>query len=265
MENNMTLGIDFKGSIQMNGVPAFNTTGIQTVGGVLSTAADNVGKSFEFGVVMSCDPADPEELFIGIPSGCVYRGILLNEQAIRENAPARPTYPLLGTPVTCGFAGPFWYKKWTKTAANAIDPVIGAKVITKETTGIIEFLAADGEVPSGWQQIPAVVMQIDTRGNGVCLYLQMMAGSLNAPMAKLPAPVLDPVADEYTEAQSVEITHPISGVEIRYTTDGSTPDQESTLYESAIAIAATTTLKIKVYKSGYYPSNTLTAVYTITT
>lgn len=264
MENNLTLGIDFQGSIQMNGVPAFNSTGIFTVGGYLSTGVKNVGKTFEFGCVLSCDPDDPEELFIGIPTGAVYRGILLNEQSIRENAPARPTYPLLGTPVTAGFAGAFWYKKWTKTAANAIEPVIGAKVIGNKTTGAIEFLAAISAVPEGWELLPAVVMQIDSRANGVCLYFQIMGADLSAPMAVLPAPILNPATYEGAEAQSVSITHPITGVEIRYTDDASEPDQTSNLYTEAIAIAATTTLKVKVYKSGYHPSATVAALYTIT-
>jgi hypothetical protein len=55
-----------------------------------------------------------------------------------------------------------------------------------------------------------------------------------------------------------------SGATIYYTMDGSTPTTSSTVYSSAISIAATTTLKALATHSGDTDSGIFSAVYTIT-
>jgi hypothetical protein len=77
-------------------------------------------------------------------------------------------------------------------------------------------------------------------------------------------PTFNPAAGIYTEPQSVTISCETGGASIYYTTDGTTPDNASTLYQSAISISETTTLKAIAYV-GTDASNVATAVYTILT
>ena len=64
----------------------------------------------------------------------------------------------------------------------------------------------------------------------------------------LAAPVLSG-STPFTESTSVTITGP-SGAQIRYTTDGSTPTSESTLYSEAITLSDTATVKAIAIKDG---------------
>jgi hypothetical protein len=75
-------------------------------------------------------------------------------------------------------------------------------------------------------------------------------------------PVHSPDTGTYAETQNVTITSATSGATIYYTTDGSTPDATDTEYSTAIAIAATTTLKSIAFDGADF-SAVRTSVYTI--
>ncbi|RCH53659.1 cytochrome C [Mucilaginibacter hurinus] len=60
-------------------------------------------------------------------------------------------------------------------------------------------------------------------------------------------------------ADSLGIKHPIKGVEIRYTTDGSEPDSVSALLEKGVHFTKNTTLKMKAFKRGWLSSQVVTA------
>ena len=78
---------------------------------------------------------------------------------------------------------------------------------------------------------------------------------------QLDPPVLAPGTATYTAAQNVTITA-FHGASIRYTTNGSEPDETSTLYSGPVAINTLTTLKARAFKVGFTPSNTASATYT---
>ncbi len=66
----------------------------------------------------------------------------------------------------------------------------------------------------------------------------------------------------YTSAQSVELTCATEGASIYYTLDGSTPDKSATLYEAAIPVSKTTTIKAVAIKDDI-ASSIVSATYTL--
>ena len=81
-----------------------------------------------------------------------------------------------------------------------------------------------------------------------------------APSA-ITAPEISFPAGTYFGTQNVTLTH-AEGLEIYYTTDGNDPRESGTLYENAIEVAASMTLKAAA-KSGDEYSDVVTAEYTI--
>ena len=77
-------------------------------------------------------------------------------------------------------------------------------------------------------------------------------------------PTFSPAAGTYTEAQNVTLSCATAGSSIYYTTDGSEPSSASTLYQGAINVAETTTIKAIAYV-GEDASSIAEATYTILT
>ena len=84
------------------------------------------------------------------------------------------------------------------------------------------------------------------------------------PMEQVATPTFNPVEGTYTEAQDVEIACTTEGATIYYTTDGTDPTENSTVYTEAIAISETTTVKALAVKEGMNNSEIASAIYTIT-
>lgn len=74
------------------------------------------------------------------------------------------------------------------------------------------------------------------------------------PVRTVAAPVFSITDSTYTVPQSVTITTETSGAEIRYTTDGSEPEESSTLYTKPLIISTDTVLKARAYKNNWEPS-----------
>ena len=83
------------------------------------------------------------------------------------------------------------------------------------------------------------------------------------PDSTVATPIFDPPPGSYSIAQNVTISRAILGATIHYTIDGTTPTESSTTYSSPLTISQDTTIKAKAFKSGWTPSSTATAVYTI--
>lgn len=75
---------------------------------------------------------------------------------------------------------------------------------------------------------------------------------------KLNDPQVKNTAFVITKPVALELVHPIKGVEIRYTTNGTDPDSvKSMLYKPGVIISRNTNIKAKAYKPGWYGSDVL--------
>ncbi len=72
-------------------------------------------------------------------------------------------------------------------------------------------------------------------------------------------PVISPNNGFYYEPQTVSITCSDADAVIRYTTDGTEPTENSTLYSQPLTVSATTTISAKAWKVNMTPSFTATA------
>ncbi len=77
------------------------------------------------------------------------------------------------------------------------------------------------------------------------------------------SPVIQLAGGSYRGAQSVTITSGENDAEIRYTTDGSIPTQNSNMYSGPVAVAKTTALRARAFKTNMLGSTTVTSTYLI--
>jgi len=78
-------------------------------------------------------------------------------------------------------------------------------------------------------------------------------------------PTFSPAAGTYTGSQSITISSASPGVNIYYTTDGSSPTSSSTLYTGPVTVSSSLTLKAIAILTGYTNSTIGSAAYTINT
>ncbi len=84
-----------------------------------------------------------------------------------------------------------------------------------------------------------------------------------APDVQVPDPVFETATGTYTAVIDVTLSCPNGDANIRYTTNGSEPDEGSTLYSGPIPLTLTTSIKAKAYLFGFTPSYTVTGDYII--
>ena len=105
---------------------------------------------------------------------------------------------------------------------------------------------------------------IGMRSNSGAMYLDTISVTWTAGSGPSVAmPTFSPEGGTYTEAQTVSISCATSGTTIYYTTDGSTPDDESNVYSSPITVSETTTIKAIAYDAHDNTSHVSSATYTI--
>ncbi len=80
---------------------------------------------------------------------------------------------------------------------------------------------------------------------------------------QLPAPIFTPMAGTFADSVTFSLSNTIEGVEIYYTTDGTSPDNTSLLFSDAVTLYETATVKAIAYKENWASSEVTTAEYTI--
>ncbi|MCB5278633.1 MAG: chitobiase/beta-hexosaminidase C-terminal domain-containing protein [Candidatus Cloacimonetes bacterium] len=74
-------------------------------------------------------------------------------------------------------------------------------------------------------------------------------------------PTFNPPAGPYLQPINVTISSSTDGATIRYTLDGTEPNESSTIYANPINVSQNTTIKAKAWAEGYEPSYTAAAAY----
>lgn len=169
----MNLTIGFKGQVSINAQAVPLQEGYLKLGGVVSTT---LTAGLKFGTVVSAATNDLNNFKAGQSGTDVVRGIAVFDDAIAQNAPAHPDRYLAGMPCAALSHGFMYLGSWTKTAKTgdtvvAIDPTIGCKVIFKDATGVIEFIAAATDVPTGWTALAGASVRDIDADNGALIYL----------------------------------------------------------------------------------------------
>ena len=103
-----------------------------------------------------------------------------------------------------------------------------------------------------------------TSGHRRIRAIDVVYSSGGAPQQYVALPTFSPETGVYFEPQNVTISCETAGATIHYTMDGSTPTEDSPVFNSALTIDETTTVKAKAWKTGYQPSPVATATYSIT-
>ena len=161
-------------------------------------------------------------------------------------------------------------------ATPAFSPAAGSYgpaqtvTITSATAGTTIYYTTNGTTPTTSSTVYSSAITVSASETVKALavksgYTNSAIGSaayvINGTVA---TPTFSPAAGSYTSAQSVAITSATAGTTIYYTTNGTTPTTSSTLYSSAISVAATETVKALAVKTGYTNSAIGSAAYTIT-
>lgn len=140
---------------------------------------------------------------------------------------------------------------------------VGETAVSTETTGVtgsnIYEIASDYQ-DAGTQYTIKVTSAHNSQITAIKIY--KAGGTVVETVA---APTFSPEGGIFTEEQSVEINSTTDGATIYYTTDGSTPSDESEEYTGAITVSETTTIKAIAVKDGMNNSAVATATYTIKT
>ena len=170
MESNQTLTTSFIGSATINGVPKTNREGYRTDGGYIDSTETQTAY---FGRVVSRVLGTSDKaLWMGAPGSSTYAGVLINEEQMQQNSPARPDYLLASEPATFVYWGEIWIKDYAAVTTGIIAPVVGAGVQYNNTTGKIGYFTSGGSATTGYTAVSnASVIRTDAK-YGTLIFLR---------------------------------------------------------------------------------------------
>jgi hypothetical protein len=159
-------------TVVVSGSASNNVTAkILTVAALTMTLTGTVLTTEAAGAAMTLTAsADDAAFFVGVPTGYIAIGLLLNEQGQRTFSPARPGYVPNEEHCSVVSRGRVRIWSWDSSAlctgALAV-PVVGCRVVYSKTTGNLAFLTAGTSVPTGYAQLQGVVVNCGLSPNGI--------------------------------------------------------------------------------------------------
>ena len=249
--------VNFKGTADINGVPMFVDKLPLTIGGI-------AGEDVKFGRVVSIDPStNRREFKMGTGAGRIIKGIAALDPTIMRTDPAQQKYYFAGRPMTAFTLGIIEIRDYD-TSKSA--PMEGSTVWCRNSDGVLAFNNGTDISASGYTKLNAFVYEtLDPNGAKVFFNLPLVATQTRESVTQVATPTASPAAGEVTSGTKVTLATTTKGATIHYTTDGTTPDNTSPVFDAndPIVITAGVTIKAIALAEGYDPSAVLTAAYTV--
>ena len=159
-----------------------------------------------------------------------------------------------------------------RCATPSFSPVAGTYSSTQNvslscaTASATIYYTTDGSDPNESSSVysSAISVSVNTTIKAIAVKSGMANSTIGTATFNIRCaqPTFSPAAGTMTGAQNITISA-VTGATIYYTTDGSDPDENSDVYNSAIPISASTTIKAIAVKSGLANSEIASATYTL--
>jgi len=141
--------------------------------------------------------------------------------------------------------------------------------LSDSQVGATIYYTTDGSMPTTASAVYAtpIVVSTTTSIRAMATYPGLLPSAAvlatySIVLPQAPAPTFSPSPSTYSSAQSVSLSD-TAGLPIYYTTDGSTPTTNSTLYTGPISVTRNTTINAIAAGTGYLPSSVATGSYLI--
>ena len=151
------------------------------------------------------------------------------------------------------------------TYFNSVDVTIAC-----ETEGATIYYTLDGSDPTdaSTAYTEAIHITENTTVKAIAIKNALSSGIVSATytisnIETVATPVITPEAGNYNDPQQITITCATDEASIYYTTDGTDPTSESTLYEGPFTLSVSATVKAIALKDGYNNSSIASAAYTM--
>ena len=250
--------VSFKGNAKITGVPVFVDKLPLAIGGI-------AGENVIFGRVVSIDPTtNRREFKMGTGAGRIIKGIAMLDPTIMRVDPAQQKYYFAGRPMTATTVGIIEIHEYDATKSA---PMEGSTVWCRNSDGVLAFNDGTDITASGYTKLNAWVYEtLDPNGAKVAFGLPPFTVSqTRESVTKVATPAASPAAGSVSSGTKVVLSCSTNGAVIHYTTDGTTPNELSPIFEAdkPIVVTANVTVKAIAVAEGYDPSSVLTAAYTV--
>ena len=248
----------FKGNAKVTGVPVFVDKLPLTIGGI-------AGENVKFGRVVSIDPTtNRREFKMGTGAGRIIKGIAMLDPTIMRVDPAQQDYYFAGRPMTATTIGIIEIYDYDATKSA---PMEGSTVWCRNSDGVLAFNDGTDISASGYTKLNAWVYEtLDPNGAKVAFgFPPFTVSQTRETVTKAATPAASPAAGSVSANTEVSLSCSTTGAVIHYTTDGSTPNELSPIFnpDKPIVVTASVTVKAVAVAEGYDPSSVLTAAYTV--